>query len=80
MVSLPLLHNRIYNFYDMFASYLVYQPWLKQWKKYVGFESWDLRYVGKQEVHPGPADNFNLFKCILIIIFLAILVFLISFS
>ena len=70
MVSLPLLHNKIFNFYDMFARYLVDQRWLKQWKKYVGFESWDLRSVGKQEAHPGPADNVNLLKCILIIIVL----------
>ena len=59
------LHNTIYN---LFARYLVDQRWLKQWKKYSGFESWDLRSAGKQEAHPGPVDNVNLLKCILIII------------
>ena len=56
--------------YYLFTRYLVDQRWLKQWKKYVGLESSDLRSVGKQEAHPGPVDNVNLLKCILIIIVL----------
>ena len=64
-----LLHNKIYN---LFARYLVDQRWLKQWKKYSGFESWDLRSAGKQEAHPGPIDNVNLFKCIIILIIIVL--------
>ena len=72
--SLPVLYNKIYN-YDMFARYLVDQRWLKQWKKYVGFESWNLTSAGKQKAHLGPVDNVDRFKCILIIIVLQSLFF-----
>ncbi|XP_070541963.1 probable E3 ubiquitin-protein ligase MID2 [Ptychodera flava] len=42
--------------------YLVGSRWFKQWKKYVGYDSWDLNETGKQISHPGPIDNFGLFK------------------
>ncbi|KAK3755857.1 hypothetical protein QZH41_014323 [Actinostola sp. cb2023] len=42
--------------------YLIECHWLKQWKKYVGFDSWDVYGVGDQVNNPGPLDNTNLFK------------------
>ena len=59
---LPLLLLKHFDLY-LFARYLVDERWLKQWKKFVGFESWDLTSAGKQEAHPGPVDNAGLFKC-----------------
>ena len=59
---LPLLLLKNFDLY-LFARYLVSQRWLNQWKKYVGFETWDLKFAGKQEVYPGPVDNAELFKC-----------------
>ena len=42
--------------------YLVDHRWLKQWKKYVGFDSWDQYHAGNEAANPGPVDNGNLFK------------------
>ncbi|XP_078423960.1 ubiquitin carboxyl-terminal hydrolase 15 isoform X11 [Cetorhinus maximus] len=42
--------------------YLVDSRWFKQWKKYVGFDSWDKYQMGDQNVYPGPVDNFGLLK------------------
>ncbi|XP_069085172.1 ubiquitin carboxyl-terminal hydrolase 15 isoform X3 [Pleurodeles waltl] len=42
--------------------YLVDSRWFKQWKKYVGFDSWDKYQMGEQNVYPGPIDNFGLLK------------------
>ncbi|KAI1905461.1 hypothetical protein AGOR_G00016430 [Albula goreensis] len=42
--------------------YLVDSCWFKQWKKYVGFDSWDKYQIGDQNVYPGPVDNSGLFK------------------
>ncbi|XP_014770306.1 ubiquitin carboxyl-terminal hydrolase 15 isoform X1 [Octopus bimaculoides] len=42
--------------------YLVDTKWLKQWKKYVGFDSWDSYSAGDQSANPGPIDNKTLFK------------------
>ncbi|XP_078531736.1 ubiquitin carboxyl-terminal hydrolase 15 isoform X4 [Lissotriton helveticus] len=42
--------------------YLVDSRWFKQWKKYVGFDSWDKYQMGDQNVYPGPIDNFGLLK------------------
>ena len=47
--------------YDIFR-YLIDVRWLKQWKKYVGFESWQQEHMGSQDAHPGPMDNSCLFK------------------
>ncbi|XP_035243957.1 ubiquitin carboxyl-terminal hydrolase 4-like isoform X1 [Anguilla anguilla] len=41
--------------------FLVDCRWFKQWKKYVGFDSWDLYNVGHQSLYPGPIDNSGLF-------------------
>ncbi|XP_052425760.1 ubiquitin carboxyl-terminal hydrolase 15 isoform X1 [Carassius gibelio] len=40
--------------------YLVDSRWFKQWKKYVGFDSWDKYQMGEQTVYPGPVDNSGL--------------------
>ncbi|XP_018431101.1 PREDICTED: ubiquitin carboxyl-terminal hydrolase 4-like, partial [Nanorana parkeri] len=40
--------------------YLVDSRWFKQWKKYVGFDSWDMYNVGETNQFPGPVDNSGL--------------------
>ena len=52
LIILILLINR----------YLVDQKWLKQWKKYTGFDSWDQHSAGTTSAHPGPINTHNLFK------------------
>ncbi|KAL6490639.1 hypothetical protein MHYP_G00009840 [Metynnis hypsauchen] len=42
--------------------YLVDSCWFKQWKKYVGFDSWDKYSVGMNDVYPGPVDNSGLLQ------------------
>ncbi|KAM9326758.1 ubiquitin carboxyl-terminal hydrolase 4 [Gastrophryne carolinensis] len=42
--------------------YLVDSRWFKQWKKYVGFDSWDVYNVGDSSQFPGPVDNSGLFS------------------
>ncbi|XP_076078231.1 ubiquitin carboxyl-terminal hydrolase 15-like isoform X1 [Mytilus galloprovincialis] len=37
--------------------FLLDTKWFKQWKKYVGYESWDAFNVGQSEANPGPVDN-----------------------
>ncbi|XP_074909170.1 ubiquitin carboxyl-terminal hydrolase 4 isoform X3 [Buteo buteo] len=41
--------------------YLVDSRWFKQWKKYVGFDSWDIFGAGDPGLFPGPIDNSGLF-------------------
>ena len=41
--------------------YLVDVRWMKQWKKYVGYDQ-DQSSAGLDSAHPGPIDNSNLFK------------------
>ncbi|XP_009694331.1 PREDICTED: ubiquitin carboxyl-terminal hydrolase 4-like, partial [Cariama cristata] len=41
--------------------YLVDSRWFKQWKKYVGFDSWDMFGAGEPSLFPGPIDNSGLF-------------------
>ena len=36
---------------------LVDVKWMKQWKKYVGYDQWDQKYAGLKAAHPGPVDN-----------------------
>ncbi|KAG8436185.1 hypothetical protein GDO86_007332 [Hymenochirus boettgeri] len=36
--------------------------WFKQWKKYVGFDSWDMYKIGESSLYPGPVDNSGLFS------------------
>lgn len=43
------------------CRYLIDSRWFKQWKKYVGFDSWDLYNVGEPNLFPGPIDNSGLF-------------------
>ncbi|XP_064399096.1 ubiquitin carboxyl-terminal hydrolase 4-like [Halichondria panicea] len=42
--------------------FLVDIRWMKQWKKYVGYDMWDQSSAGKESSNPGPIDNSNLFK------------------
>uniref|UniRef100_A0A3Q2Y8E0 Ubiquitin carboxyl-terminal hydrolase n=1 Tax=Hippocampus comes TaxID=109280 RepID=A0A3Q2Y8E0_HIPCM len=42
--------------------YLIDSHWFKQWKKYVGFDSWDKYQMGDQNVYPGPVDNAGLLR------------------
>ncbi|KAM6387377.1 ubiquitin carboxyl-terminal hydrolase 4 isoform 2-T2 [Pluvialis apricaria] len=42
--------------------YLVDSRWFKQWKKYVGFDSWDMFGAGDPSLFPGPIDNSGLFS------------------
>ena len=42
--------------------YLVDVRWMKQWKKYVGYDQWDQSLAGQESACPGPVDNSNLFK------------------
>lgn len=44
------------------CRYLVDSHWFKQWKKYVGFDSWDKYQMGDQNVYPGPVDNSGLLR------------------
>ncbi|XP_074459300.1 ubiquitin carboxyl-terminal hydrolase 4 isoform X2 [Larus michahellis] len=41
--------------------YLVDSRWFKQWKKYVGLDSWDMFGAGDPSLFPGPIDNSGLF-------------------
>ncbi|XP_043934415.1 ubiquitin carboxyl-terminal hydrolase 4-like [Protopterus annectens] len=41
--------------------YLIDSRWFKQWKKFVGFDSWDMYSVGDCSYFPGPVDNSGLF-------------------
>jgi len=42
--------------------YLIDSRWFKQWKKYVGYDNWDVSFVGDEGAHPGPIDNKGLLK------------------
>ena len=33
---------------------------MKQWKKFVGFDTWDRSQIGKETANPGPIDNKSL--------------------
>uniref|UniRef100_A0A8C5GZT7 Ubiquitin carboxyl-terminal hydrolase n=1 Tax=Gouania willdenowi TaxID=441366 RepID=A0A8C5GZT7_GOUWI len=46
----------------LFRRYLIDSRWFKQWKKYVGFDSWDMYNVGERSLFPGPIDNSGLFS------------------
>uniref|UniRef100_A0A8C9TDN7 Ubiquitin carboxyl-terminal hydrolase n=1 Tax=Scleropages formosus TaxID=113540 RepID=A0A8C9TDN7_SCLFO len=43
-------------------EFLIDSRWFKQWKKYVGFDSWDMYNVGEHNLYPGPIDNSGLFS------------------
>ena len=42
--------------------FLVDMRWMKQWKRYVGYDQWDQSNAGLDSAHPGPLDNAGLFK------------------
>ncbi|KAI8485511.1 hypothetical protein Bbelb_367050 [Branchiostoma belcheri] len=42
--------------------FLVDAKWWKQWKKYVGYDSWDMDGMGDPATHPGSIDNSALLK------------------
>ncbi|XP_070193299.1 ubiquitin carboxyl-terminal hydrolase 15-like isoform X2 [Littorina saxatilis] len=44
------------------AWFLVDIRWFKQWKKYVGYDSWDTLNAGDETYNPGPIDNSALLK------------------
>uniref|UniRef100_A0A8C4NS21 Ubiquitin carboxyl-terminal hydrolase n=1 Tax=Dicentrarchus labrax TaxID=13489 RepID=A0A8C4NS21_DICLA len=50
--------RRLYTLHQ----YLIDSRWFKQWKKYVGFDSWDMYNVGERSLYPGPIDNSGLFS------------------
>ncbi|XP_072175057.1 ubiquitin carboxyl-terminal hydrolase 4-like [Diadema setosum] len=41
--------------------YLIDSRWYKQWKKYVGYDSWDVYNMGNDASNPGPVDNSGIF-------------------
>ena len=41
---------------------LVDVRWMKQWKKYVGYDQWDQSYAGQEAAHPGPVYNAALLR------------------
>lgn len=54
---------RVFTVTDEFIlRYLIDSRWFKQWKKYVGFDSWDMYNVGERSLYPGPIDNSGLFS------------------
>uniref|UniRef100_H3BAQ6 Ubiquitin carboxyl-terminal hydrolase 4 n=1 Tax=Latimeria chalumnae TaxID=7897 RepID=H3BAQ6_LATCH len=44
--------------------YLIDSRWFKQWKKYVGYDSWDPYSIGEHNLFPGPVDNSGLFSAL----------------
>ena len=49
--------------FDLFIQrYLVDCHWLKQWKKFVGFDTWDQYGLGAELNNPGPIDNSSLLE------------------
>ncbi|KAH6929254.1 hypothetical protein HPB50_025374 [Hyalomma asiaticum] len=43
--------------------YMVDKRWFNQWKRYVGYDSWETSNdIGEQTTHPGPIDNSPLLK------------------
>ncbi len=40
--------------------YLIDNKWFGKWKKFVGYDSWSTRHIGKPSFHPGKIDNSSL--------------------
>uniref|UniRef100_A0A8C7FXE0 Ubiquitin carboxyl-terminal hydrolase n=1 Tax=Oncorhynchus kisutch TaxID=8019 RepID=A0A8C7FXE0_ONCKI len=57
---LSLLAKGLNNYGN--TVFLIDSRWFKQWKKYVGFDSWDMYNVGEHSLYPGPVDNSGLFS------------------
>jgi hypothetical protein len=51
-------HSIIINLYRL----LVDVKWMKQWKKYVGYDQWDQSCAGQEAAHPGPVYNAALLR------------------
>ena len=49
------------NQYVLILRYLVGERWWKQWKKFVGYDTWDQFGVGEELNDPGPIYNSRLF-------------------
>ncbi len=47
---------------SLYVRFLVDVRWMKQWKKYVGYDESDQVLAGQQSANPGPLDNSNLFE------------------
>uniref|UniRef100_A0A8C2JA35 Ubiquitin carboxyl-terminal hydrolase n=1 Tax=Cyprinus carpio TaxID=7962 RepID=A0A8C2JA35_CYPCA len=63
VLTLDAIKNDILIDCSVFVDvYLIDSRWFKQWKKYVGFDSWDLYNVGEHNLYPGPIDNSGLFS------------------
>ena len=50
------------NLVVFYCRYLVGGGWIRQWKKYVGYDKGDQYDAGKESANPGPVDNSNLLK------------------
>jgi ubiquitin carboxyl-terminal hydrolase 4/11/15 len=46
----------------LLLRYLVAAGWFKQWKKYVGFDQWNVESKGCSDAFPGPIDNSPLLQ------------------
>ena len=42
--------------------YLVDVKWMKQWKKFVGYDQGDQKYAGLEDANPGAVDNSTLLQ------------------
>jgi len=51
-------HYVLMQFSWLILRYLVDARWWKQWKKFVGYDTWDRN--GEQLNDPGPIDNSSL--------------------
>lgn len=61
LITIPPLKKES-NSCPSFCRFLIDSRWFKQWKKYVGFDSWDMYNVGEHSLYPGPVDNSGLFS------------------
>ena len=48
--------------------YILDIKWFKQWKSYVGYESWDHYNVGEESANPGPIDNTPIYQGTLLVL------------
>ena len=53
---------------SLFVRFLLDIRWFKQWKKYVGYDSWDTLNAGDETYNPGPIDNSALFKGLVLLL------------
>jgi len=47
--------------------FLIDIRWLKQWKKYVGYDARETSMFGEEAANPGPIDNSNLLEGVLVV-------------